>query len=183
VLPFVGRDANGHAGAFRDAFRANEPRLLAFLTARLGSRAEAQDVCQSVFLKLWERVDELHGDNLTSLLFVTARNLATDRMRSSGWRARAESLDDEGALTAQIADDAPHAERVLAARHELKVIGAILQELPEKCRTAFIRYKFHEESYAEIAAAMALTESMIRKYVLRAMAHCAARYAQLEGWE
>ena len=154
MVHLANRAGAANPPALKEHFAACEQRLLAFLTARLGSRAEAQDVAQSAFLKLWERAPELRESNLTSLIFVTARNLATDRLRSRKWSAAADSVEEGGDEIAQVIDEAPAADRVIAARHDLKIISLILRELPDKCRTAFIRYKFEGESYIEIAAAM-----------------------------
>src|SRR6202012_427486 len=57
------------------------PRLIRFLTIRLGSRAEAEDAAQAAFLRIWQRRVSLTGENLVSLIFVTARNIATDVIR------------------------------------------------------------------------------------------------------
>jgi len=37
--------------------------------------------------------------------------------------------------------------------------------------------------YADIARRMGVTESMVRKYVIKAVAYCAARLERMEGWE
>jgi len=159
-------------------FEAQRDRLVLFFRARLGSASEAQDAAQAVFLRMWERRDSLRDENLKALMFVTARNLATDMLRARG-RGRPEA--EEGALD-RVEDDAPSAERALAARQELGLVAKLVRELPEKCQTAFLRYKFDGAEYGQIARELRITESMVRKYVLRAVAHCAARYQQMDGW-
>jgi RNA polymerase sigma-70 factor (ECF subfamily) len=156
--------------------------LLQFLTHRLGSQAEAQDVAQAAFLKLWQRRDELNGENLRALLFVTARNLAADiiRSRRRGHLAMLQSNDSDHH---DIPDATPSPERVLVGRSEMMLVRRLIAELPGKCRHAFTAYKFDGLSYGEIAVQMGITESMVRKYVRRALVHCTSRYAQREGWE
>lgn len=162
------------------AFRANEQRLIRYLAFRLGSIEEARDVAQALFLKMWSQKTLAAPEAIVPILFVAARNAATDVLRAR--RARARHVRDEsGAI--DVEDEKPRADREIAARHTLNLVVSLLDELPAKCRTAFVAYKFHGRSYAEIASEMLLTESMVRKYVLRAVSHCAARFEQMEGWE
>lgn len=182
VVPFPGRAAA--SPQLEALFREIRPRLIRFLSIRLGSQSEAEDAAQLTFLRLWQRRDALTDDNLEALIFVTARNIATDLQRDRkrrGAQASAEPGDWGAAL--DVRDDSHSPERSAAARQYIELIPRLLEELPPKCRAAFIAYKFEGASYPDIAARMALTESMVRKYVLKALAHCAARFDRLEGWE
>ena len=180
VVPFQ-RPAR-QPSAVETTYRDNEQRLIRYLAARLGSVDEARDVVQTLFLKLWSRADVPTGEALLPFLFVSARNAATDVLRAR--RNRASLIDgDDSAAMAQVADDSPGAYREVAGRRTLDLVTQILEELPEKARAAFVAYKFRGNSYGEIAEDMGISESMVRKYVLRAIAHCAARFEQMEGWE
>ena len=165
-----------------ETFEQNEASLVSYLSHRLRSRTEAQDAAQAVFVRLWQRRETLHRGNLKAMMFVTARNHATDLLR----RQQRERAAYPGIASELIADqipaEEPSAERLVSARQELGLIASILKELPEKCRRSFIRYKFEDWSYADIAVELGVTESMVRKHVLRAMTHCAERFAELEGW-
>jgi len=149
-------------------FREHHERLIQFVSLRLGSRAEAEEVAQEAFLRLLQRTDGAADDNISGLLYVTARNLATDRLRQQRRRQNTEFENWGG-------DYAVSPERILSGRQELAHLQALLETLPTKCRRAFISYKIDGKSYAEIAQDMQLTESMVRKYVLRAVVYCVAR--------
>jgi RNA polymerase sigma factor (sigma-70 family) len=170
--------------ALEDAYRENRAALISFLQFRLGSPAEAEDIAQAAFTQLWSRRDSLDDRNLTSLLFITARNLATDALRRrkrspiAPWCGAEYGPDGEA-----IADDYPSAERALIARRDVSMLQQLLDELPPKCREAFISYKFRSQEYAEIAQAMGVTSSMVRKYVRRAVTHCVSRFSELDAWE
>lgn len=184
VVPFpVAR--NGSAAArLEPLFREQRPRLIQFLAMRLGSRGDAEDAAQLLFLRLWQRRETLVEDNLVALMFVTARNIATDLQRERK-RRRALSADELGDWdrAIEVKDESHSPERSAAARQFINLIPRLLDELPPKCRAAFVSYKFENMSYCEIAASMNLTESMVRKYVLKALAHCSARFERMEGWE
>jgi RNA polymerase sigma-70 factor (ECF subfamily) len=187
VVPFPGSAQDGSAvqTLIESTYREHHQRLLTFLTIRLGSAAEAQDAAQATFMRLWQSAARLRNDNLAALLFVTARNIATDvlRARRTAWQGRQGSQESWQSEASSIPDESPLADRAMEARQALSIIWRILDELPAKCRSAFVAYKFEALSYAEIAQGMGVTESMVRKYVLRATAHCAERFEQLEGWE
>ncbi|AMN47788.1 RNA polymerase sigma-70 factor, ECF subfamily [Steroidobacter denitrificans] len=159
----------------RELFRVERIRLVRFLRARLGSEAEAQDVAQDAIFRLYQRRSELLDRDLRALLFVAARNIATDRLRA---RQRAAAHPDGDAVVDAWVDEAASPERIVAAQQQLAQLRQLLQELPPRCEYAFVCYKFEGLEYREIAARMAVTESMVRKYVLRALHYCATR---LEG--
>jgi RNA polymerase sigma factor (sigma-70 family) len=184
VTPFVNPNGAQLPSALEQIYREKRPTLTSFLKFRLGVQGEAEDIAQAAFMQLWSRRHSLTHDNLTSLLFVTARNLATDALRR---RRRAPFVSagssGEGAHFENVADDVPSAERAAIARRDLSLIQELLQELPPKCREAFVSYRLHNQDYAEIARRMRITESMVRKYVRRATVHCVARFSELEVWE
>jgi RNA polymerase sigma-70 factor (ECF subfamily) len=162
-------------------FAAHQRPLMRFLALRLGSAAEAQDAAQTVMLRLLQRGAALRGsdEELRALLYVTARNIAIDRLRERA--RRGPDLTEEAAL--QLADEAASPERAAQARQQLELVHRLLEELPPKCRFAFTRYALEQRGYDEVAAEMGVTASMVRKYVLRALAHCAQRFNRLDGWE
>jgi RNA polymerase sigma factor (sigma-70 family) len=161
-------------------FREHEANLLRFLKIRLGSPADARDCLQVMFTRLLERGASLADDNLVALLYVCARNTATDELRR---RRHADARTGPQAEGAEIADDAASPERQAQAAQELTLLTSLLDELPPKCRNAFISYKIEGLEYSEIAARMGVTESMVRKYVIKAVAYCASRFEELQGWE
>lgn len=165
-------------------FRDYEPRLLRFLRLRLGSDSEAQDAAQETFVRLWKNGARLKSDNIPALLFVTARNVANDGLRKVR-SARRAGFDPSGAGADEgaIQDDQAGPDRILGAKSDLALVVRVLEELPQKCRFAFIRYRFEDRDYDEIALEMGVSQSMVRKYVLKAVSHCAMRFEELEGWE
>jgi RNA polymerase sigma factor (sigma-70 family) len=159
-------------------FREHESDLLRFLQIRLGSSADASDCLQIVFTRLLERSDALKDENLVSLLYVCARNVATDELRR-----RQHTEADAETEGMEIADEAPSLDRQAQATQEVTLLMSLLEELPPKCRTAFVSYKLEGLEYRDIALRMGVTESMVRKYVIKAVAYCAARFEELQGWE
>ena len=170
--------------AMAACYRQQEQRLIGFLKLRLGSEADARDAAQETFLRLWKHVGRLESDNLTALIFVTASRVAIDKLRKTTRARKAGEIaafDGDGADA--VSDTQAGPERICLARSDVALVRRVLQELPQKCRHAFVRYRFDELSYEEIALEMGVTESMVRKYVIKAVAYCATRFDQLDGWE
>jgi RNA polymerase sigma factor (sigma-70 family) len=157
------RDRRHHLSAL---FSEHQMRLVRFLTVKLGSIAEAQDVAQETYLRLLEQTISAPDTNLRALLYVTARNIAIDRRRQQGRRGVGDV--PQGSIESEVRSP----ERIVAGRQELVLLANLIEQLPPKCRDAFVAYKFYDMSYHEIAQRMCLTESMVRKYVLRAIAYC-----------
>lgn len=167
-------------GRLEALFREHEANLLRFLSIRLGSTTDARDCLQVVFTRLLERSASLADNNLVSLLYVCARNVATDELRHRQRLGEHAASEAEGA---EIADQGPSLDRQVQAAQELALLMSLLDELPPKCRRAFVSYKLEGTDYADIATSMGITESMVRKYVIKAVAYCATRFEELQGWE
>lgn len=182
VVPLADRRVARPAAYARfDAlFREHEASLLRFLVIRLGSEADARDALQVVFTRLLARCETLRDENLVSLLYVCARNVALDELKRRRHCDAHLAAETEGA---DVADQDPGPERRVQAGQELRLLLALLDELPPKCRTAFVSYKLEGLEYCDIAERMGITESMVRKYVIKAVAYCATRFEELEGWE
>ena len=67
---------------FDDFFRAFLNPCTAFIERMMGSKAEAEDLAQDVFLRVWEHWGEFETEeNAKAFLYTTARNVCVDRMR------------------------------------------------------------------------------------------------------
>lgn len=83
--------------AQRSAFKA-------FLTARVGSAAEAEDILQNGLLKAVQRAGELQDDaKLTAWFYQLLRHAIVDHYRTKGARRRRD--DALGALVASLGED------------------------------------------------------------------------------
>ena len=107
--------------------------------------------------------------HLQAYLFRIAANIAIDRNRQ---QKRKPEQSEDSQLWEMLPSSFPLPDDVLYSDEKLARLQRVISQLPTKCRQAFMLYKFKELSYAEIAASMQLSESMVRKYVLRAIVHC-----------
>ena len=57
----------------------------------------------------------------------------------------------------------------------MRRLGAAIDELPEKCREAFLLYRLDELSCQEVAARLGLQERMVWRYIARALEYVRLR--------
>lgn len=95
--------------------------------------AEAEDVCQTVFLKLLENPDITPGKERAWLMQVTA-NICRDLLRSAWWK-RTVPLETLGTIP----------------RAEIDETALLLQKLPPKYRVVLYLHYYEQYTTQEIA--------------------------------
>jgi RNA polymerase sigma-70 factor (ECF subfamily) len=171
--PAAGAGA-AHAAQVARLFSEHNRTLIAFLSSRLDSVAEAQEVAQEAYVRLLRLERPEQVGFLRAYLFRIASNLAVDRLRQRN--ARADAGQDEP--LADLFEDwlaAPAPERRVLAADQLRIVREALRELPRKTSAAFVMHAVEGRGFDAIAQAMQLSERMVRYHVARAMAHCRER--------
>jgi len=148
-------------------FREHNEALIRFLRARVGSHNEALEVAQEAYVRLLSLDQPGAVSYLRAFLFKTAANIAIDRRR----RHRNYDKVTERQLFVELAENRTP-ERQVAAEQTLRLLGNLIEAMPPKCRESFVMNQIHGLDAAPIAARLGITESMVRKYVVRALLHC-----------
>ena len=162
--------AEERARRIQELFEANNSALMRFLTGRLKSAQEAKEVAQEAYVRVLQ-LDTAGGmSHMQSFLFKTAANLAANRVKSIRRRERIDTLEFFGE-----APVAASPEDEVAASQVLDQLLAAIQELPAKCRFAFVMYRFHGHEFEDVAQVMNISERMVRIYVERAAEFCRKR--------
>ncbi len=144
---------------------------------KLGSHFEAEDVVQEACIRMLTMpADHPTLKHPKAFLFTVTSNLAVDSIRREQRQRRLfPNLDDDSVAhngeTMEIVCPRRSAEDQIDASARLSRVVALLDELPESCRKAFVLHKFHELSYAEVAQKMGVTVSMVEKHLSRALLH------------
>lgn len=150
-------------------FKDHNDNLVRFLAARLRSRQEAREVAQEAYVRLLTLDQPEAVGFLRAFLFKTAENLAIDRQRSRSRRAHLH----ETAFFAEF-QDVLCPERAAMGEQEIEIFSRLLEELPPKCRNAFLLNRVHGLRPDEIARQMNVAERTVRHYILHALLHCRA---------
>ncbi len=162
------RFAAGDAEAFVEFYRRHLAMVLGFFLRRTGDPELTADLTAEVFaaaLLAAERYRPGERPALAWLYGIAAHKLADSRRRGRVEDAARRRLAMEP-LTLEDADLARVAE--LAAQGA-GAAEAALRELPETLRDAVVARVVEERPYAEIAAAMACSELVVRQRVSRGL--------------
>ena len=145
-----------------------------FLISRLGSKDEAEDVLQELFLKLDRTELSQEVQNPGAYLFRMALNLARDRRRE---RSRARTRDNDWvgiryvmAGTEPVAD-IPSAEAGYQAKQRVAAIHTAIEELSPQCRRVFLLHKIEGLSHKEVARQVGISRSTVEKHMNTALKH------------
>ncbi len=155
----------GDSAAFDRLVEAYSGRIFGFLYRVSGSKHDAEDLLQEVFLRVVRMIGAYeHTGRFESWLFRIAANLTRDVIRRAKRAPRLLSADaDEGAgnegfhsarRRTEIAGPAQPADAGLIRREELDALGVALAKLPEAEREVVMLRHFSQMSFAEIAAVM-----------------------------
>lgn len=135
-------------------------RLHGFLIRMTGSRADAEDLTQEVFVRLVRRIAEYqHDGRFEPWLFRIAANLARDRLRRLKRTPRqvsASPLDEDGdepgdGRQGMGEQDVPDASAAMSLVEDVDALNAALARLPDAEREVIMLRHFSEMSFREIA--------------------------------
>ncbi|MFT3924412.1 MAG: sigma-70 family RNA polymerase sigma factor [Myxococcales bacterium] len=117
---------------------------------RFGVReADLEDTCQEVFLVVYRRLPDFEGRaSLRTWIYEIARRTALAQRRAAGSRF------SSAAQSSELASDARTPELEVTARRSLAWLEAVLAQLDEDKREAFVLYELEEMTLAEVAAAV-----------------------------
>ncbi len=176
VIPAADPDAElvaiwqaGDLGAFERLVRRHERRVFRLLYRMLGTREEAEDATQEVFLSLHRHGRRFRREaRFSTFLYRVAANAALNRRRSLGRaRARVEELGrrqltgDDGPSHGPDPEDALHGARVQDA------VQRALQELPRDLRMAVVLFDLEGRPYKEIAEVLGVPEGTVKSRIHR----------------
>jgi RNA polymerase sigma-70 factor (ECF subfamily) len=163
--------------AFNEIVRLYGDKVFSLVYRMIGSRAEADDIAQEVFITVFKTIETFRGEaKFSTWLLRIAANHSKNRLKYLARRATdPEGLDGNGAAEAQAAPhvvplqgqvDGPD---VLAEAAELDgLLQRGIAELDEEQRLLVILRDVEEMSYEEIGEVTALPEGTIKSRLHRA---------------
>jgi RNA polymerase sigma-70 factor (ECF subfamily) len=150
-----------------DAFFRNEyERLARALLILTGSKAQAEDLAQDAFLRVFERWDRVGTmDSPVGYLYRTALNLNRKRLRRSALLARRSS------------EPQPASDPLGQSDTKLDMLRA-LQMLPRPLREAVVLVKWYGMTSEQAAAVLGVQAVSVRGRVHRAMTMLHERFGE-----
>ncbi|MCA9101272.1 MAG: sigma-70 family RNA polymerase sigma factor [Planctomycetales bacterium] len=166
------------AEAFEELMLRYQARLITVLSHLVGSRDQAEDLAQDVFMRVYRaRKRYVPGARFSTWLYTIANNVASNARRSRARRPEVNVVGSEsGPLGAQpmdhlaVAASGQMPTRQLDKREMREVVRGALDVLNERQRMAVLLSKFEDMSYAEIAETMEMTPQAIKSLMFRSRA-------------
>jgi RNA polymerase sigma-70 factor (ECF subfamily) len=156
-------------------YRREAPAMRAFVMRFVRNAGDAEDIVQDAFARCWPVLAAGSIDSPHAFLLRTARNLALNHIRNSRFRgsdsARA-SINDAFRRPVETAED-----QFIASEEEAGC-RRLLDELPTRCRQAFVLRVVEELSYKELSEHMNLSVSTIEKHIVKGKQICRSRLAE-----
>ena len=171
----VAKAGRGDRAAAARLMERHSARLFALARRMLSSQAEAEDVVQDVFLKLWTHAARWQPGKakFETWLYRVTLNACYDRLR----RRRPEPL--EAAL--EVVDGGPAPDTGLDQDHIAAGVQAALAGLPERQRAAILLCHFRECGNIEAAEIMGLSVEALESLLARGRRALRERLAPLKN--
>lgn len=153
----------GDATAFTEIYNRHWKFLFTAANNALHHRSDCMDVCQSVFMWLWENREQIEvKTNLQAYLYTAVKYKIANLIRQG--KVRETLLDNV------LAADIRAEERLDLEVKELKsFISQLVQELPEKCREVFLLSRDERLSHRQISERLGISEKTVDDHITRAL--------------
>ena len=148
---------------YQKLFFAHARHVRNFLYYKGAGSAEAEDLMQEAFLRLWRECDKVPADKAKSFLFRVANNLYLDAKKHEKvvirFQQKSPNLDLES--------EDPH---FLLEAQELQArLESAIAQLPEKQREVFLMNRIDKMTYTEIAERLELSVKAVEKRMSQAL--------------
>jgi RNA polymerase sigma-70 factor (family 1) len=157
----VERLQKGNVEAFDLIFKKYSGNIYAFALKYLKSTDEAEELVQSVFLKLWESHKNLNKElSFKSFLFTITYNDICKIFRRRNYRQ--QFIDNTLYENPQFSSET---EDSIDYNSVLEQVQQIIDKLPERQKTIFLKSRMEGKSTKEIADEVGLSPGTVDNYI------------------
>jgi RNA polymerase sigma-70 factor (ECF subfamily) len=138
----------GSQAAFHRLYEVHHRKVYALCWRMLGDKDSAEDVCQEVFVVLWQKISNFRGESkFSTWLHSVASNVVLSHLRKQkNWLQRVFSIEEQGS-------NITHCEAtvLLDDYAELDELDKHIAQLPERARLVFVLFAVEGYRHEEIA--------------------------------
>jgi RNA polymerase sigma-70 factor (ECF subfamily) len=154
------------------------PGVYAHAHRMLGSREEAEEAAQDVFLRIHRSLGGFQGRaKISTWIWRITTNVCLSR-REMQRRSMTTSMDVEG--SAEVPDESPDPEWSFIVREESDRLGRLINSLPDREAAAITLYYLEEMDYKEIAQILDIPPGSVATALHRGRERLAARLSNLK---
>jgi len=161
----------GNPSAFEELFKQTFPRMLGYCKLFIHDQAQANDLVQECFVKLWEKRNTIKTtQSIESLLFVMLRNKCLNYLRDQKLRDYEKDIESikENELQYLYQLDFIGKEEKTLEESLIEAIRASVEKLPEKRKLVFIKAKIEGKKNKDVAEELGISLKAVEKHLHQA---------------
>src|SRR5690606_15933987 len=148
---------------FEAAFKGNFKALHAYSYTMLQDEAVAEEIVQTVFMKLWESRERMAiHTSLRAYLYKSVYHESLNYLKHK--KVQRKYMEE-----AIVAYRQQQTEETEADKELQRQLQQALRQLPEKCRTVFQLSRFEELKYQEIAERLGISLKTVEAHMGKAL--------------
>jgi len=155
---------DGDEKIFGQVYKTHFKNLYAYAFSILKNEVAAEEMVQNVFLKIWEKREQLPADiPLRAYVYRSVHNESLNYLKHQKIKSR---------YKLHVVSTAKTHEHIISkhSHSELeKKLRIALNELPEQCRTIFQMSRFEELKYREIAVRLNISVKTVENQMGKAL--------------
>jgi RNA polymerase sigma factor (sigma-70 family) len=155
-------------------------QLLSRFIGRVVAPGDIEDIVQETFIRSMQAGVERRIDHPKAFMFRTARNLAFNHVQRLDNKARPHMVDF---LDEDVQPASETLESQFESQERFAYFCRAINQLPVKCRRAFILRKVYGLTQKEVAKFLEMTEGNVEKHVSRGLTRCIEYMNGIDGFE
>jgi len=155
----------GNKNAFEMVFKKYYSSLCVYVNKYCRNESTAEEIVSRFFFNFYEKRETLQiSTSLRSYLFRSVRNTALNYLRDNSKLVSDNVSDDlfELNITETVHE-------TLLGKELEEVINKAIDDLPEQCKSVFVKSRFEGKKYKEIAAELNISVNTVETQMSRAL--------------
>ena len=162
----------GDEVAYETLFRLYYDKLIHIAKTYLVQREDAEEIVQEVFLKLWEKKDDLDKiTNINAYLFTLVKRECLNHLRHDKIKREYRDTALQRKNTIQYGFLKDEAASLLLENELEQRIMESLELLPEKCKKVFLKSRMEGLKHKEIAKELGISHKTVDNHISKALGH------------
>jgi RNA polymerase sigma-70 factor (ECF subfamily) len=169
----IDRCLAGESNSFRPLVQRYQRLAFSVAQRMLGSRADAEDVCQQAFVDAYAALDRFSGEGRSNAFSTWLLRIVINRSKDvlkSKKRTEAPLENDVAGDAAMFAHDPASPEANVGQAEQRQLLERALQRVPPKYREILVLKDVEDLSYEEIRSILRLPITTLKIRVVRARA-------------
>ncbi len=187
-VELVKKIIQGDSHKFYDLIEENKRLVYNIVGRMVANRADREDICQDVFVKVYRNLGSFHFESkLSTWIARIAFNTCFNYLKKKKVPLFDDNAPDGETVQSALLDFAATPEQAAVKGDIARRVQSEVENLSPHYRTIVILYHLEEMSYAEIAGIMDLPAGTVKSYLFRARQQLKKRisekYVEAELWQ